>query len=65
VDEKMNRCTPNFEIDSSIFLVASKFTSMIIILCYPLLVEGFGGCSVINGGEKVMDPGLLIVYLGL
>ena len=29
---------------------------MIIILCSPLLVEGFGGCSMVNGGENVMEP---------
>ena len=29
---------------------------MIIILCSPLLVEGFGGCSVVNGGGNVMEP---------
>ena len=43
--------------DASPELVASNFILMIIILCSLLLVEGLRGCSMVNGGENVMDPG--------
>ena len=42
--------------DASPGLVASNFILMIIILCSPLLVERYGGCSVVNGGENVKEP---------